>query len=104
MLTPVLRIRDVYPGYQIRSGIKKIPDPGSGSKNLSIFKPKNCFQALGKIIWDVHPGSRGKKKLRIPDPDPQHWLTPTRGFRNVNGCSNDQDQKYCTYSLSIVSP
>jgi hypothetical protein len=41
-------------------GSKKIPDPGSesASKNLSIFNPKNCFYALGKIIWDVHPGSR----------------------------------------------
>ncbi len=58
MLTPVLRTR--FPGYQIRSGIKKIPDPGS--KNLSIFKPKNCFQALGKISWDVP----GVKKAPYP--------------------------------------
>jgi hypothetical protein len=37
----------------------RIFHPGSGSvtKNLSIFKPKNCSYALGKMIWDVHPGS-----------------------------------------------
>jgi hypothetical protein len=40
------------------SRVKKIPDPGSASKNLSIFNPKNCFYALGNMVWDVHPGSR----------------------------------------------
>jgi hypothetical protein len=46
-----------------------IPDPGSGSasKNLSIFNPKNCFQAPGKMIWDVHLGSR-IRTFPIPDP------------------------------------
>jgi hypothetical protein len=39
------------------------PGPGSASKNLNIFNPKNCFQALGKMIWDVYPGSRGRKAL-----------------------------------------
>jgi hypothetical protein len=61
----VLRIRDVYLGSRIRTfsipdiGSKKIPDPGSGtaSKNLSIFNPKNCFQALGNMIRDVYSGS-----------------------------------------------
>jgi hypothetical protein len=61
------------------------PGSGSTSKNLSIFNPKKCFQALGKVILDVHPGSRIRifilhpgsriqksKKHRIPDPDPQH--------------------------------
>jgi hypothetical protein len=32
--------------------------PGSASKNLCIFNPKNCFYVLGIIIWDVHSGSR----------------------------------------------
>ncbi len=57
-----------------------IPDPGSGSacKNLRIINPKNCFWTLGNMIRDVrwlftHPRSRGQKRLRIPDPDPQHW-------------------------------
>jgi hypothetical protein len=50
----------------------KDPVSGSASKNLNIFNPKNCFQALGKVIWDVRPGSGffpGIKKT----PDPQHW-------------------------------
>jgi hypothetical protein len=52
-LNSVLRIRDIYPGSQIRifsipdsgSRFKKIPDPesGSASKKLSIFNSKNCF-------------------------------------------------------------
>jgi hypothetical protein len=34
------------PGYEFfhpGSRVKKIPDPGSASKNLSIFNSKNCF-------------------------------------------------------------
>jgi hypothetical protein len=39
------------------SRVKKIPDPGSGpaSKNLSIFNPKNCSQALGNMFRDFIP-------------------------------------------------
>jgi hypothetical protein len=44
---------NVYPG----SRVKNIPDPGFASKNLSIINPKNCFQALGTMIWDIHPGT-----------------------------------------------
>ncbi len=40
------------------SRAKKIPDPGSASKNLSIFNAKNCFYALGNMIRYFHPGSR----------------------------------------------
>jgi hypothetical protein len=36
---------------------KKFPDPGSESKNLIILTPKNCSQALGNMIRDVHTGS-----------------------------------------------
>jgi hypothetical protein len=64
------------------SRVKEIPDPGSVSKNLSIFNPKNCFLALGNMIWGVHPGSgffthpgsriQESKRHRTPDPDPQH--------------------------------
>jgi hypothetical protein len=42
--------------------------PGSRDKNDSgsriririqeLFSPKNCKKVLGKMIWDVHPGSR----------------------------------------------
>jgi hypothetical protein len=42
-----------------------IPDPGSRVKSLipdpnphQTQKPKNCFQALGNMVRDVHPGSR----------------------------------------------
>jgi hypothetical protein len=38
-----------------------ILEPGSrvkkASKNLSIFNPKNCLQALENMIRDVNPGS-----------------------------------------------
>ncbi len=45
--------------FSSRIQIKKIPDPrsGSASKNLSIFNPNHCFQALKNIFRDVHPGS-----------------------------------------------
>ena len=79
ILEPVLRIRDVYPGLWI-------PDPASKRSRiriiiLNIFNPKNCFQALGNIIRDTHPGYGSLILIflpipdpgsRIPDPDPQH--------------------------------
>jgi hypothetical protein len=47
--------------FHPRSRVKKIPDSGSGSgsalKNLNSLNPKIFFKALGKKIWDVHPGS-----------------------------------------------
>ncbi len=70
-----------------------IPDSDPRSKRFRIlglethqrikyFLPKNFFSALGNMIRDVHPGfgslffpyagSRGQKRHRIPDPDPQH--------------------------------
>jgi hypothetical protein len=82
MIFAVLRIRDVYPGSQIRiftrpgSRVKKIP--GSRIririKEFKYFNPKNCFSALGNMIRDVHPGSgsRGSKRHLIPNP--QHWI------------------------------
>jgi hypothetical protein len=33
------------------------PNPGSTSKNFVMLTPKNCFKALGNMIWVVHPGS-----------------------------------------------
>jgi hypothetical protein len=68
MWLAVLRTRNAYPGPRDRiffipnQGPKKIPDPRSASKNLSICNPKNCFSALGNMIRDVHPGTR------IPEP------------------------------------
>jgi hypothetical protein len=45
-------------GVQVRESETMCCGSGIASKNLSIFNPKNCFSALGKMIWDVHPGSR----------------------------------------------
>ncbi len=87
----MLRIRDVYHGSRIQifpswtdpgSKVKKNPDPGSESKNLSIFNPKNGFQALGSgSLFYTHPGSR------FPDPNPQQCPKPsnmnTKLFKTV---------------------
>jgi hypothetical protein len=79
----VLWIRDVYAGSRIRIRIKEFK---------YIFNPKNCFSALGKMIWDVHSGSgsrfsssriQGSKKHRIPVPDPQHWWGEVRFVMQV---------------------
>jgi hypothetical protein len=52
----VLRVRDV-----IQDPDFSIPDPGIRNteltKNLILFNPKNCYQALGNMILDVFPGS-----------------------------------------------
>ncbi len=37
-------------------------------KEFKYFNPKNCFEALGKIIRVVHPGSGFFYPTRIPDP------------------------------------
>jgi len=83
----VLRIQDVYPGSEFvhpGSRVKKFPDPGSGSasKNLSIFNPKNCFQALGKMIRDVYPGS-GCCFFTISEPDPGVKMAPDTGYATL---------------------
>jgi hypothetical protein len=87
----MLRIRDFYPESEFfhpGSRVKEIPDPHQ--RILSIFNPKNCFQALGNMLRDVHPGSGSgfftHPGLRIPDsrvkkaqdPDPQHRCTVGR--------------------------
>jgi hypothetical protein len=58
-LKSVWRIRDVYPGSQIRlfsipdpgSELSpfQIPDPGSSSKNLSILTPKKAKKMVSKL-------------------------------------------------------
>ncbi len=59
-LMPVLQIRDVYPGSEFfPSRIQgqqdsRIPDPHT-QYTRKYFNPKNCFQALGSMIWFVHP-------------------------------------------------
>ncbi len=42
------------PGSRIPDPNFSIPDPGS--IRFRIFYPNNCFQALGNMIRDVHPG------------------------------------------------
>jgi hypothetical protein len=52
--------RSVLPGSEFflsRIQGKKDYGSGSASKKISIFNPKHCFQALGNMIPDVHPGS-----------------------------------------------
>ncbi len=44
-----------HPGSRIQG--QKDPESGSASKNLSIYKPKNCLEVLGNVIRDVHPRS-----------------------------------------------
>ncbi len=64
--------QNVYSGSQIRVFPSRIriffiPHPGSASKNLKYFNPKNCFLALGNMIQVVHPRS-GSWFLPIPGP------------------------------------
>jgi hypothetical protein len=52
---------------------QKVPGSGSASKNLIIFNPKNCFQALRNMIRDVHPDPGPDffpSRVQIPDADP----------------------------------
>ncbi len=91
---PVLWIRDVYPGFQIRLFFH----PGSASKNISILTPKKpkkfkkwflssrrydpgCSSRI-RMLTFYPPGSRiqGSKRHRIPDPDPQHWVLLKASF------------------------
>jgi hypothetical protein len=58
---------------------QKDPDPGSASKNLSIFNAKNCFQALGNMIQDVHPGSGSKSLFFLYIPNPEVIKAPDPG-------------------------
>jgi hypothetical protein len=82
---------------------KKIPGSASTSKNLSIVTPKTVselseisgmfnpdadsgsgsipdpdFDSLLYPSWMPVPGSRGSKRHRIPDPDPQHCYGDNR--------------------------
>jgi hypothetical protein len=76
--------------------VKKIPDPGSGneSKNTIIFSLKNCFKAIGKMIWDVHHPGPDIFPTRIPDsgvkrhqiPDPLHCFLCFQSQRVKNCC------------------
>jgi hypothetical protein len=63
------------------SRVEKIPDPDP-HKQFKHFEPKNKIRNVhprSRIWIVVHPGSwiriSGPKKHRIPDPDPQHYLS-----------------------------
>jgi hypothetical protein len=81
--SPVLRIRD---GYLPRIRIFSIPDPHQSiltqkmvSKLSEIQYDPGCSSRIRILELDPdflpipYPGSRGQKRHRIPDPDPQHW-------------------------------
>ncbi len=63
---------------------------GQFSKNYRTFYQNNCQKALKNMVLGsgirdpekIYSGSRiqGSKRHRIPDPDPQHWLTTKTGF------------------------
>ncbi len=82
----VLLIRDVYPGSRIR--IFSIVDPGSEffppripNPHQKYFNPKNCFLSSRK--YDSGCSSR----IRIPDPDPQHYsevIFPVRPWNRTS--------------------
>ncbi len=77
-LAAVLRIQDVYPASDfIPSRIRIFSIPDIHSRNLSILTQK-MFLCSQKYDPDpdffTYPGSRGQKRHRIPDPDPQHCL------------------------------
>jgi hypothetical protein len=80
----VLRIWDVYPRsafFHPGSRIKKIPDPGSASKNLIILTQK--LYALGNMIEDVYPGSRSQILI----------FYPSRGQKGTGSLIRNTDTK-----------
>jgi hypothetical protein len=101
--TSVLRIRDVYPGYEFfhpGSQVKNIPDPGSASKNLSIYNPKKLFLSSRKYDSGIF----------IPDPDLDFFYPsriPDPGSRNQKGTGsrirNNKKHKmegFCNFFLT----
>ncbi len=69
------------------SGVKKIPDPGSASKNLSILT-QNIVSKLSEILnRDVHPGSGSwifthpgsqiQEAIKAPDSGSRIWIRTT---------------------------
>ncbi len=109
--SPVLRIRDVYPGYPIRPGsrVKKIPDPGFGSasKNLSILNPKNCFSEIwsGMLIPDPPDLNFLQTVLRIWDVDPGLTRPGSRSAkRNLSIFTQKTDTKFSKIRSGMFIP
>ncbi len=97
---------DPDPNFPSRNHVWQDPGYGSASKDLSIFNTKNWFYALGKIICDVHPGSRifsipdpGSRVQKAPDPGSGSatlllWLEGFRSERQVWSCAADSEDIY----------
>ncbi len=107
----MLRIRDVYPrswipdpNFYIPDPVSKwfrIPDPDQ-HQGIKVFLTLNTVsKALGKIIWDVHPGSRiqGSKKHRVPDPE--HYKTQVK--KHVKMCSSRNKEQVPVPGCSLRS-
>jgi hypothetical protein len=74
-----------HPESRIKDpGSKKIPDPGSGSKNLSIFNPK-----IGKSVSKL-------SGMFIPDPDLDFLPIPDPGIKEA------PDPGSATLHLSVL--
>jgi hypothetical protein len=90
IISAVLRARVVYIGSRIL--FFSIPDPGSASKEFKYLNPEKLLLS-SRMIQVVHPGSgffthprsRVQKGTgsRIPDPDPQHWLSEQKKEENI---------------------
>ncbi len=66
------------PDPRSRIRIFLIPNSNFFHSGSEFFSPKNCFQALGNMIWVVHPRSRSRIMIfypsRIPDPGTGSWI------------------------------
>jgi hypothetical protein len=77
---------------------QKIPDlvSGSASKNLSIFNPKNCFQALGN-----DPGC--SSWIRIPDPGVKKAVDPGSATLICLPCNHRKFDVLVIYLTGLLS-
>jgi hypothetical protein len=67
------------PDSNFPSRIQVLKDPGSGSasKNLSKFRPKNCFKLSEKLSGMFIPDPDfSPSRIRIPDPGIKKVLAP----------------------------
>jgi hypothetical protein len=109
MKTPLLRIRDVYPGFRIPLFPSRIPDPGSELspsririKEFKYFNPKKSKKwFLSSRKYDPGCSSRipdpGVEKA--PDPGSQIWIRNT-GSNNI-WTDLDQYSKVCKSGTGI---
>jgi len=119
-----LRIRDVYSGSEFsipdpssRVKVSETMDPGSASKNLSAFNPKNCFQTLWIMTRDVHPdpgfwffthpGSRGQKdtgsRTRNTAAKYSSLLIIYSMANSLDNCIIENTQQFCDTEQERIS-